>query len=813
MEPANIAPDFVTVSSAEPAGGGAHLDGIDTGLIVYETSGEVAWANPAAERLLGVRTDQLAGLMPRQPLFAVREDGAEWPPDEYPAVITARTGRPTSRVVVGVHRPDGSFAWLSMSTRAQLGDDGAPVSVLVRFNDITERQRAQVSMAEREQFFRLLAEHSRDIISRHSTDGWLAYVSPSIEHVLGYAAEDVTGPRPRVSVWFPEERSKLAGAIRRTVTTTEEVNVVWRAQHADGHTVWLESRGHAVRHPMTGEPTEIISVSRDVTERLQAQEALRQSETLYRTLAESIPGSLVLVVDNEFRVQVAAGAGLAVLGVRPESLVGNSIATLPLMEGLDRIEEYLEAALNGKTRAVELTTATGRRLWTQIAPLGGSPAIGALVMATDITDRLRIEDALREAEQRFTDGFDASPIGMALQGPDGKLVRVNDAYCRMVGRSRGHLMGSTWRELTHPDDIASTQDQYDKLLSGALSSFTLEKRYLKPDGEVVEAQLSTSLVLDRAGQPVQMFVQAIDLTERHRAERGMAEAELMFRRMFEDSPIGMALVDLQGAFALVNPALCVILGCTMDEVANRLLTDFVHPDDSPLSSQKYDDLVQGRASKVLVDYRFVRPDGGHAWVQVHGIMLHRPGRDPQILFQMHDITERRRLEEQLRYLADHDPLTGLLNRRGFDLALRVHENHCRRYGARGALVLIDLDNFKLINDQLGHSVGDEVLVAVAQCLRQRLRAGDLIGRLGGDEFAVLLPEGSTEQVQAVAAAIVDAVASDACAFDPSTNVSASVGAALFIPESLEASAVSKRADDALYRAKEAGRARWILADR
>ncbi|MCU1345203.1 MAG: diguanylate cyclase/phosphodiesterase with sensor(s), partial [Acidimicrobiia bacterium] len=393
-----------------------------------------------------------------------------------------------------------------------------------------------------------------------------------------------------------------------------------------------------------------------------------------------------------------------------------------------------------------------------------------------------------------------------------RMMRVNDAYCRMVGRSRGQLMGASWREITHPDDLAMTQQNYDELLAGYATNFTLEKRYVRLDGSVVDGLLSASLVLDRVGRPVQFFSQVVDLTERRRAERGLAAAELMFRRMFEDSPIGMALVDLEGLCQTVNPALSVMVGYSMVELRTRPFADLIHPEDISAVTDQYRGLLAGESGKVVAEFRMVRPDGEFVWVQANTIVFHRHGQDaPELLLQMHDVTERRRLEEQLRYLADHDPLTGLLNRRGLDMALRLHESQVKRYGARGSLLLLDLDNFKLVNDELGHSAGDRVLVQAANSLRQRLRAGDMLARLGGDEFAVLLPEGGEEEAGTVAAAIVAALAAEVHVDESSRQVTASIGGAAFSPELLDAAIVMKRADDALYRAKEAGRNCWMLS--
>jgi len=177
-----------------------------------------------------------------------------------------------------------------------------------------------------------------------------------------------------------------------------------------------------------------------------------------------------------------------------------------------------------------------------------------------------------------------------------------------------------------------------------------------------------------------------------------------------------------------------------------------------------------------------------------------------------DISERRLYEERLKQLADHDPLTGLLNRRALEGSLEDHLARCRRYGAAGGLLLLDLDGFKLVNDTLGHAAGDELLVGCADALRRRLRETDVIARLGGDEFAVLIPLEGRDEAERVAQALIDTVRECAAGTTASERerVTASIGIALFENQPLTAREMLIRADFAMYAAKSAGKDRYAL---
>jgi diguanylate cyclase (GGDEF)-like protein len=223
--------------------------------------------------------------------------------------------------------------------------------------------------------------------------------------------------------------------------------------------------------------------------------------------------------------------------------------------------------------------------------------------------------------------------------------------------------------------------------------------------------------------------------------------------------------------------------------------------------------LSGEVAHVEREKRYVRANGEIVWVALHATVLRdRTGRPQHYLAQVLDITERRRLETELRHLAEHDPLTGLLNRRGLEAELERHVAHVNRYGSRGALLVVDLDHFKAVNDTLGHEAGDQLIVAVAEMLSKRLRATDIVARLGGDEFAILLPEANEAAAQRVAEAIVADLHESPLPISGQRplHVSASVGVTVFQRGLSAGEDALVNADLAMYDAKEAGRDRVSL---
>jgi diguanylate cyclase (GGDEF)-like protein/PAS domain S-box-containing protein len=282
-----------------------------------------------------------------------------------------------------------------------------------------------------------------------------------------------------------------------------------------------------------------------------------------------------------------------------------------------------------------------------------------------------------------------------------------------------------------------------------------------------------------------------------------------YRIAFEHAalPAWFCATDLR--LTEVNAAFCEMLGRPREELLGKQLPQFIHPDQRGEAERDRLSLLSGERHTCASETRMLRPASAMLWALVVMSVVHDPdGRPSYLIGQATDLTEHHRRETRLRHQADHDPLTGLVNRRGFGRDLRRHINRLERYGAKGAILMIDLDNFKSYNDTNGHAGGDALLKTVAIALTARLRAGDVVGRIGGDEFAVLLPEATPEQADVVGAALVESVRELGKGSDP--KVTASVGIFNFDErDGLSEHNAMVGADLAMYAAKTAGRDRHV----
>jgi diguanylate cyclase (GGDEF)-like protein/PAS domain S-box-containing protein len=309
------------------------------------------------------------------------------------------------------------------------------------------------------------------------------------------------------------------------------------------------------------------------------------------------------------------------------------------------------------------------------------------------------------------------------------------------------------------------------------------------------------------------MVLAQDITDRRAVEREITQAEGRFRSAFDEAPIGMALISLDGRYLQVNEALCAITGYAAEHLLLSSVDAITHPDDVAAGRSARETLIEGRSDFFRIEKRYMRADGQEVWVDVHATLVcDADGRTSHVLGQIQDITERRRFERRLQHLADHDPLTGLLNRRRFEHELARHVSTVGRYGPAGTLLVLDLDDLKLINDSLGHSAGDDIILAVADVMRAEVRDSDPVARLGGDEFALLLPRAGLDEAQAVAARLIRAVREEVMVQGPDRprHVTASIGIAAFDGSGATGDEMLISADLAMYDAKQAGRDRFAV---
>jgi diguanylate cyclase (GGDEF)-like protein/PAS domain S-box-containing protein len=544
------------------------------------------------------------------------------------------------------------------------------------------------------------------------------------------------------------------------------------------------------------------------------------SEELFRSFAAHTPvGLFVSGTDGGCTFVNERWCELAGLS-RDEALGVGWMAGLHPEDRERVLAEWAAASVTGDDSVVEyrFLHADGTAKWVEGYAAAHRGADGQIVgwvgTCLDLTERKEAEAAAAEGNERFRVAFDNAPIGIALLSPDGHWLHPNNALCELLGYTREELQELTFADVTHPDDLASNLERSRMQLEGEQWDRRIEKRYIRSDGDVVWVALTNEVVLDASGEPLYFVAQIENITQRRATENALREVEERFRRAFEDAPIGMALVALDGRFLRVNRKLCELAGRTEPELLERTFQQITHPDDLRLAADQTELLLAGVISTYQIEKRYLRPDDSVVWAMLSVSLVRDPEGEPlHFISHFEDITERRQAQEELERLASEDPLTGLLNRRRFDEELERELKRLEREpDRRAALLVLDIDRFKVVNDSLGHRAGDDVLCAIAETLRHHLRSTDVVARLGGDEFAALLVDlhGSGE-AGAIARGLAATIESQSPTED-AASVTVSIGVVELDHTTGERDIDTLvAADDAMYQAKRAGRNGIALA--
>lgn len=415
--------------------------------------------------------------------------------------------------------------------------------------------------------------------------------------------------------------------------------------------------------------------------------------------------------------------------------------------------------------------------------------------------------ALMESEARTEAVLNNAGVCIGVLNLDCAYLKVNGMYAQTFGCSQKEFRQMRLWDILHPDFIAQTKEAAAALRSGALEQHSGDKQFLRKDGSVFPGGHWLSPQRDSAGRCIGFVCVISDLTEQKQAEYQLRLAH----KIFQTSSEGMLITDADNHIIMVNPAFTTITGWRSEEVVGKK-PSFQQSDrhDQEFYQQMWKELRRtGRWQGELWNSRRsgeIYP----VWLSL-SLIYGQNGKIVNHVALFSDISERKKAEEVLRYRAMHDPLTKLPNRAMFEERLRTALARARRKKSLVALLYLDLDNFKSVNDSLGHLAGDHFLQLVADKMRASLRVEDTAARLGGDEFCVILEDiGSTEQATAIAERIIQALGGLDCLPD-GQGLHTSIGIALYPAHGDDAEGLLRCADSAMYLAKRLGKGCYCLA--
>jgi diguanylate cyclase (GGDEF)-like protein/PAS domain S-box-containing protein len=432
--------------------------------------------------------------------------------------------------------------------------------------------------------------------------------------------------------------------------------------------------------------------------------------------------------------------------------------------------------------------------------------------------QLTATDALRESENQFRT--------IAQFAPDAIISADGQSLVRFWNRGAESVFGYAESEIVG-QPLSRILPDWDRQAPYLLRAFavtsnrrrlatqTVEFEGLTSDGRTLSIELSLASWQTREGSRTTLI--ARDISQRKAVERQLRSSEVRFRSAFDNAPIGLTMIDVRegsvGKLLKVNRALCVMTGYSAEELLGMDIRSLTHPDDVPDTDASLARASQGSSKRYQTEKRYIRRDGTVLWVSVTAsVIIDEEGRPSYALAHVQDITDRKENEAKLTQMALHDTLTGLANRALLMEQLDQSLYRATRHNRHVAVLFLDLDRFKVINDSLGHDAGDELLVTVAQRITSCLRMSDTAARLGGDEFVVVCEEvGGEAEALIVARRLEEAIGQPCIIKGGETVVTASIGVVMAGAEAT-AESLLRDADAAMYKAKDAGRGRFELFD-
>lgn len=467
------------------------------------------------------------------------------------AVADYLAGRtPQFRLEMRMRHQDGGWRWILTRGVSQSDETGRPIRLTGSHTDVTERKRVEDQLAVNEVLLRQFIAHAPVAIAMldkemrylQTSERWLTDYHLTGQDIIGRSHYEVFPDLPER--WKEVDRRVLGGAVERC----EEDPF----PRADGEMEWLQWESRPWREA-GGEIGGVILFTQVITERKRTEAALRQSEDRYRQLVQGVRDYAIFRLDAAGRIASWNVGAQRILGYDTEEILDHPFSI------------FSASGEDGEGTGIDLPTSSrdgrfesegwwlrkgGTRFWAHvsIAPLrdAAGGVRGFAVIARDLTDRRRAEEALRESEERFRGAFDSAPIGMALVSPEGRWLKVNRATCDIVGYAEEEMLRTTFQAITHPEDLESNLGFVRRVLAGEIPSYQMEKRYFHKTGRVVSVLLSVSLIRDSSGTPLYFVSQIEDITERKRAQAELIESlhekEVMLREIHHRVKNNLAIV-------------------------------------------------------------------------------------------------------------------------------------------------------------------------------------------------------------------------------------------------------------------------------
>ena len=782
-------------------------------LVCLCRNGRIADINPAGVAL--VQAPDREALIGRPLIDLVHPDYAVVVQDGLDALVAEPGGFPLMlRTLRGERRE------VHLQGRAVGGAD----QVMIYARNVTERTRAVEGLLASEARFRQLVDRALSMICLVRA-GRVTYVNATGLTMMRAPSAAALVGAPVADLLHADYTAILDLGLEVLARNGDLLPL--RLRTCDGHGIDVEARLIALG--AEADSTIMMEV-RDITERKRAAQALREREQRLQGILDSV-SEAVVTTDDRGLIQSFNPAARDLFGYTAAEVIGRNVSDL-MPERFAREHDGHMARLRrdgasmrtlGLTRELAARRKDGSVVPIEIAVSRLRLAQGTLItgIVRDITERRRRE----EAERRYKEDLEfqveertrqvrhlgrqteliLKSAGDGIVGFDviGRAIFANPVAERLLRAAPDGLRGRALDDIFRAADTGQPPDAVSAIVGGQGLEAGGEIRLLALDNSVSSAEYAAAPIEDD-GRRLGAVVVFRDISARKEADRRLRLAYTVFDTASE----AIVVCDAKAIINMVNPAFTDITGYPESEALGRPALPLVF--DSPARLRTMLDTVVFGVGEWTSEFWHHRRDGAEVALRISASAV-RDEDDPDatvgaVALVVSDVTRRKRDEEQIRHQANHDALTGLANRTLFMETLARTVTETREGGGGTALMFIDLDGFKAVNDSLGHDAGDLLLKGAAKRIRRAARENDTVARLGGDEFTVILPGVLTEDTAtAVAGRILAAIGAPYSLNGQPARISGSIGLAVLSAHDADAEMLLRRADAAMYAAKQGGK--------
>lgn len=723
-------------------------------------------------------------------------------------------------------RPDGGAGHLSVE---YLPDrvDGEVLGFFVHASDVTELQATQRLLQQARFALERERDRLRNLIDSTQAGTWEwnvqtgeVIVNARWAAILGWSVEEL-GPvhnQLRTELAHPDELPHTRQLLREHFAGRSDAYIAEvRLHHRNGDWIWVEDRGRLVTRTPDGRPEWMFGVQIDISDRKRRDEALRRSEALLNRTGE-VAGVGGWDLDLATRRLSWSSQTRRIHGVTDDFLPDLDAAIdFFAPQARSMMRGAFEAAISGGRRwdvEAPLVRADGSRIIVRTVgqvEFDGERPSRLLGAVQDITEAVEHRRALQAAHQRMALAADSGGIAVleidlaaGRLTADSLLVRQYE-----LPASRGHMPADLWSLRVHPDDRQALAQTVELALA---RQRTLEAgfRVVRSDG-TRHMRVAARITRDDHGQALALVGVSWDVTAMQELSAQLAQQHELMRVTLQSIGDAVITTDAAGRVSWLNPVAERMTGWSSAQAQGRPMSEvfcIVHEQTREAVRDPVAACLAGHRAVDLADHSsLMARDGTEAGVQGSAAPILGQRDDVLgVVLVFHDASEQRRVRGELTHRATHDALTGLVNRSEFEARLQRTLHHAQEEGSHHALLYLDLDQFKQVNDACGHAEGDRLLQQVSKLLAEAIRGRDTVARLGGDEFAVILEHCSHQQALRVAQKIRERVDQFRFVYgERRFRVGTSIGMVPVDQRWTSIAALQKAADSACYAAKEAGR--------